>query len=421
MRNLIGRGLAILALATMVVSGSAVAGPDKPLVMESGQLKQLPAATTLQLQAPTTGAATINLPHGAAPSSPINGDCWTTTGGLYCRINGATVGPYGSGAGGTITLTGDVSGSGTSSITTAIGSNKVTRGMLAQTPSAGLLGATSAANVTDLTGTQATSLLDTFTSSLKGLAPASGGGTANFLRADGSWASPPGSSPSGPLTSSGYTMSTGKVIGRSTASTGSPEELSISQALDLIGSATQGDILYRDASGWARLGAGSAGQLLVSQGAGANPVWANVLGGGSGGSGNAFISVRLLNRAFSSGSPTSTTINVNSTSYTNASGLFFTIDLSTFPFAQYRVIIVGQSNAAGATVTGQLATFASPTTAIHTGGDDITLPNTFTTYDSGWLTRNDGATGLKEYGFVLKGSNSTVDLSANYIEILLKL
>jgi hypothetical protein len=43
----------------------------------------------------------------------------------------------------------------------------------------------------ELTGTQATTLLDTFTSSLKGLAPASGGGTSNFLRADGTWAAPP--------------------------------------------------------------------------------------------------------------------------------------------------------------------------------------------------------------------------------------
>jgi hypothetical protein len=44
----------------------------------------------------------------------------------------------------------------------------------------------------DLTGTQATTLLDNFTSSLKGLAPASGGGTTNFLRADGTWAAPAG-------------------------------------------------------------------------------------------------------------------------------------------------------------------------------------------------------------------------------------
>lgn len=42
----------------------------------------------------------------------------------------------------------------------------------------------------ELTGTQATTLLDAFTSALKGLAPASGGGTTNFLRADGTWASP---------------------------------------------------------------------------------------------------------------------------------------------------------------------------------------------------------------------------------------
>lgn len=44
----------------------------------------------------------------------------------------------------------------------------------------------------ELTGTQATTLLDAFTSALKGLAPASGGGTSNFLRADGTWALPPG-------------------------------------------------------------------------------------------------------------------------------------------------------------------------------------------------------------------------------------
>lgn len=44
----------------------------------------------------------------------------------------------------------------------------------------------------ELTGTQATTLLDVFTSALKGLVPASGGGTTNFLRADGTWVAPPG-------------------------------------------------------------------------------------------------------------------------------------------------------------------------------------------------------------------------------------
>ena len=39
---------------------------------------------------------------------------------------------------------------------------------------------------------------------------------------------------------------------------------------------TQGDIVYRDGSGLARLGAGTSGQFLKTQGTGANPVWAEV-------------------------------------------------------------------------------------------------------------------------------------------------
>lgn len=49
-------------------------------------------------------------------------------------------------------------------------------------------------DIEELTGTQATTLLDTYTDLLKGLVPASGGGTTNFLRADGSWVAPPGGS-----------------------------------------------------------------------------------------------------------------------------------------------------------------------------------------------------------------------------------
>ncbi len=42
---------------------------------------------------------------------------------------------------------------------------------------------------------------------------------------------------------------------------------------------TQGDILYRDASGLARLGAGTSGQLLQSGGTGANVSWTNAPSG----------------------------------------------------------------------------------------------------------------------------------------------
>ena len=43
--------------------------------------------------APTTALASLNLPHGTAPSSPNDGDVWTTTAGIFVRVNGSTVGP----------------------------------------------------------------------------------------------------------------------------------------------------------------------------------------------------------------------------------------------------------------------------------------------------------------------------------------
>jgi hypothetical protein len=43
-----------------------------------------------------------------------------------------------------------------------------------------------------------------------------------------------------------------------------------------ITSGAQGDILYRDASGWVNLGPGTSGNFLKTQGAGANPIWSSV-------------------------------------------------------------------------------------------------------------------------------------------------
>jgi hypothetical protein len=48
-----------------------------------------------------------------------------------------------------------------------------------------------------------------------------------------------------------------------------------------IASEAQGDVLIRDAAGWTRLGPGSVGQVLQTQGAGANPEWATVSAGGT--------------------------------------------------------------------------------------------------------------------------------------------
>ena len=42
---------------------------------------------------------------------------------------------------------------------------------------------------------------------------------------------------------------------------------------------TQGDILYRDGSGLARLGAGTSGKVLTTKGSGQNPTWETAVGG----------------------------------------------------------------------------------------------------------------------------------------------
>lgn len=51
-------------------------------------------------KASASGSSGLNLPQGAAPTSPANGDVWTTSAGIYVQIAGGTVGPLGTGGGG---------------------------------------------------------------------------------------------------------------------------------------------------------------------------------------------------------------------------------------------------------------------------------------------------------------------------------
>lgn len=64
------------------------------------------------------------------------------------------------------------------------------------------------------------------------------------------------------------------VLGLNDVVNGPVEEVTASQILDWLGTAAQGDILYRGASSWALLHAGTSGQFLKTLGAGANPLWA---------------------------------------------------------------------------------------------------------------------------------------------------
>jgi hypothetical protein len=85
---------------------------------------------------------------------------------------------------------------------------------------------------------------------------------------------------------------------------------------------TQGDLVYRDGSGLQRLGAGTAGQALITGGAGANPSWGAVAGG------------KVLQVVTAT---ESTQRNTTSTSFTNASS---TLDVAITPSSTSSKILV---------------------------------------------------------------------------------
>ncbi len=135
--------------------------------------------------ATTTPAITLTL--GAITPTSVNASGTLAGSNFSGSSSGTNTGDQ------TITLTGDVTGSGTGSFAATISANAVTNAKLAQMPAHTIKGNNTAgtANALDLTATQVTAELNQFTTTLQGVVPGSGGGTANFLRADGTWATPP--------------------------------------------------------------------------------------------------------------------------------------------------------------------------------------------------------------------------------------
>jgi hypothetical protein len=156
------------------------------------------------------GSDPIKLDELAAPTDVTTLNADTTKHGLmqkdpggttnFLRADGTFAAPPGGGSTPTGTgfrhVTSGVEDAAAKLVDTAdINDDQVTFAKLQNVASGGrILGRSSlgAGDVEDLSATAATALLDVFTSSAKGLAPASGGGTANFLRADGTFAAPPG-------------------------------------------------------------------------------------------------------------------------------------------------------------------------------------------------------------------------------------
>ncbi len=88
------------------------------------------------------------------------------------------------------THSGDVTGATALTIAPAVVANSMLANMLTARIKGRFTAGTG--DPEDLTGRHVTALLSPFTDAFQGVAPASGGGTANFLRADGTWAAPSG-------------------------------------------------------------------------------------------------------------------------------------------------------------------------------------------------------------------------------------
>jgi hypothetical protein len=151
-------GLAVVNNAVLVTSGSGVPSEattlpsgltlptetiSNPAITGTGTYVGLTGSGKLVTAASTTTQAGLNLPAGTAPTSPTNGDVWTTTVGVYARINGTTVGPFGTATGSvsSIATTSPISGG---TITTT---GTITCPTCALTTNGGLLTATSPAAI----------------------------------------------------------------------------------------------------------------------------------------------------------------------------------------------------------------------------------------------------------------------------------
>ena len=197
-------------MATVTIKGNNTGGTANALDLTVAQVNAMINSTVAPVFANNTSKPTTLAGYGITDAQGLDSDL-TAIAGLVATTDNfiqskasawasrtvaqvkTDLGLTGTNSGDqTITLTGEVTGSGTGSFAATVANDAITNAKLANVATATVKGRITAAtgDPEDLTGTQTTTLLDIFTSTLKGLAPLSGGGTANFLRADGTWNAP---------------------------------------------------------------------------------------------------------------------------------------------------------------------------------------------------------------------------------------
>ncbi len=143
---------------------------------------------------PASGGGTANyLRADGTWAPPPGGGGGGTPGGSSGQIQYNNAGAFGG-----FTASGDATiNTGTGVVTIANGAVSLVK--MANLAANAVIGNNTGASAVPLALTQAqlTAMVNAFTTTLSGAAPASGGGTTNFLRADGTWAAPPSGTPGG--------------------------------------------------------------------------------------------------------------------------------------------------------------------------------------------------------------------------------
>lgn len=113
------------------------------------------------------------------------------------------------------------------------------------------------------------------------------------------------------------------------------------------------------------------------------------------------------------------TIPVNSTTYLVVAYLLSRTDFDVVPWTHFAISCWGNSNAAAQTITIQGVHGVGAGT-LSAAGNDLVLDNSFDHNGTGWIAIDPTLTGLQHVGLALKGSNSTVDLVVQSLDLLLK-
>lgn len=90
-----GTALTVTNAATLQIANAPIGGGAGPATITNAYAFWVLGGTSrfdalILTKASAAGGAGLNLPHGAAPTSPVDGDVWTTTVGIFTRINGVT-------------------------------------------------------------------------------------------------------------------------------------------------------------------------------------------------------------------------------------------------------------------------------------------------------------------------------------------